>query len=82
MKFRKVVSAVIKDSLNPVQNAPEAVIKESLTTELAWQDMAKIADIIGHTSRLTRGGMTRSPEDFYSETLKRFKEIKEDCKDS
>lgn len=82
MKFRKVVSVVIKDSLNPVQNAPEAVIKESLTTELAWQDMAKIADIIGHTSRLTRNGMTRSPEDFYSETLKRFKEIKEDCKDS
>ena len=52
----------------------EAVIKESLSTELTWQDMARIADIIGHTSRLTRDGMTRSPEDFYSEILKRFKE--------
>ena len=68
------MKAVIKDSLNPVQNDAEAVIKENLTPELTWQDMAKIADIIGHTSRLTRDGMTRSPEDFYSEILERFKE--------
>ena len=31
--FRKAMEAVIKDSLNPVQNDAEAVIKENLTTE-------------------------------------------------
>ena len=30
--FRKAAGAVIKESLSPVQNAPEAVVKENLTT--------------------------------------------------
>lgn len=54
---------------------PISVVKEPLTTEnLTWQDMLKIADIIGHTQKLTEDGYVRDSESFYTEVLEKFKE--------
>ena len=69
--FRKAMEAVIKDSLNPVQNDAEAVIKENLTTELTWQDVQKIVEIADEviTAENIKFG---NEETYYSEVLRRF----------
>lgn len=54
------------------REAMGAVVKESLTTELTWQDIARLADIMAHTSKLTKGGEVRTPEEYYSEVLQKF----------
>lgn len=54
-KFRKAMGAVIKDSLNPVQNAPEAVVKENLTTNPLFEKC--LANVNPDTRNEVRGNM-------------------------
>lgn len=64
----------LDDKIQEFRKAMGAEIKENLTTEVTWQDIAKIADIIGHTNRLDKEGQVRSSEEFYKEILKKYKE--------
>lgn len=75
--FRKAMQSEGDRIEIPFVQVPEsetAKLETSDTTNLTWQDMARIADIIGHTRRLTEEGFTRKPEEFYTEVLEKFKE--------
>lgn len=59
----------------------EAVVKESLTTELTWQDCARIVEIADQMLQTAHDRVKwedKSEEDYYTEILRRFNESKED----
>lgn len=72
--FRKAMGAVIKESLSTVQNAPETVIKENLTTVLTWQDVKRIVNIADEILRSHKDshGVIWDEERYYKEVLKLF----------
>ena len=62
------------------RTATDAVIKESLNPELTWQDIREIVEIADDIAVHEYANRPTGQEDYYTEILKRFKEIKEDEK--